>query len=231
MTQLYNQFASMRVACLVTHIGLWLLGMTGMYYCLSSIAAGARMRVRVEENLREEVRHRLSLEKTLREAATTDSLTKLLNRGAMLERLSLEVARYMRNDVVFALLMADIDFFKQLNDSRGHEAGDRVLVEIANRIRSALRAQDAVARWGGEEFLVLLPETELTSAYMVGEKIRKCVDGIPINLGGDIFTVTISIGVTEFRPELDIAFSIKCADNALYAAKKKGRNRVEMSVP
>lgn len=159
----------------------------------------------------------------LERLSVTDTLTGLFNRRHLTERLHEEIRRARRHDHRFSVLMADIDHFKEFNDSYGHQAGDQVLARLGEILREATREIDYAARYGGEEFLVLMPETELEGAVAVAERIRARLASEPI-AGG---RVTVSVGVAAFpahgeSPEGLIA----SADAALYAAKRAGRNRV-----
>jgi diguanylate cyclase (GGDEF)-like protein len=211
----------------LAHVGLWSLGMVGVGGAALRLSRGVKERERVEVLLRKEVAQRLAAETMLRVAAGTDALTHLPNRRAALERLDMEIARYKRNKVVFSLMLVDMDHFKNINDTWGHEVGDKALVEVAGRLKSMLREQDTVARWGGEEFLVIITASPRAGALVAAEKIRAVVADAPLVADGERVTLTVSIGVTEFQPNQDIGFSIKHADDALYAAKRLGRNRVE----
>ncbi len=128
----------------------------------------------------------------------------------------------------FTVLAIDLDHFKSINDTKGHDAGDSILVEIGVRMKSMLRSQDAIARWGGEEFVILLPETELCCGRLVAEKIRRRIADAPFFSSGEEIEVTASFGVAEFGQESEIGQVLKAADDAVYAAKKKGRNRIEI---
>ncbi len=177
--------------------------------------------------LSNEIAERIHAERALEEAAMTDPLTALLNRRAMMECLTHEVARNQRDDAHFVLLLADMDHFKETNDTHGHDVGDRVLIETAKRFKNIIRGQDSVARWGGEEFLILLPDTGLEGGLMAAEKIRGCIADEPFIANGKNLNITLSIGVAGFKPDQPLEDCIKAADMALYKAKNRGRNRVE----
>jgi diguanylate cyclase (GGDEF) domain len=155
--------------------------------------------------------------------AVTDSLTGLCNRHSVLERLSLEVEKASRYGSVFSLLMIDIDHFKRLNDTWGHLFGDEVLARISGAIRSSIRAVDVAGRYGGEEFLVILPEIGLPGASLVAERIRTAVGSL--SFGKDGLVVTMSCGAVEYRGDT-VRELISRADSLLYLAKERGRNRV-----
>ena len=181
----------------------------------------------VNNKLSNEIAQRIIAQTALLEAATVDPLTRLFNRRAMMERFEHEVARCHRSHIPFTVIAIDLDRFKAINDTRGHEAGDSILIEIGVRMKSMLRSQDSIARWGGEEFVILLPETELCSGRLVAEKIRVRIANAPFYINGDAMQVTASFGVAEFGPESEINQVLKVADELAYAAKKNGRNRVE----
>ncbi len=163
----------------------------------------------------------------------SDELTGLANRRSVSARLSAEVARAKRSGRTLAVLMGDLDRFKLVNDKLGHQAGDAVLAESARRFSSALRASDTLGRWGGEEFLAVLPETDLENAMAAGERARERIGNAPIAYGTELVRATISIGaaIASPTPEDDAercaSALIRAADDALYRAKAKGRNRVE----
>lgn len=156
--------------------------------------------------------------------AVTDELTRIFNRGHILERLSKEIERARKDKCDFSVIMADVDLFKQVNDTYGHQLGDRVLIGVVNAMKDTLRKTDLIGRYGGEEFLVILPETDLEKASHAAERIRKAVCQFRWEVPE--LRVTISAGVAAFRPgEKDFEF-LKRADTLLYKAKESGRNRV-----
>ncbi len=157
-----------------------------------------------------------------------DSLTGLFTRNIFQIRLSEECAQSLRHQQPLALMMTDIDHFKAVNDTYGHVAGDKVLQEIAHILQEVVRGEDCVARYGGEEFVLLLPQTPKLGALRVAEKLRQMVEECPFKIEGQqaIF-LTISIGISLFPDDTkNIQELIELADQALYAAKKSGRNRV-----
>lgn len=161
----------------------------------------------------------------LHAASQTDPLTDLPNRRHMIERLNAELARVDRHGGVFSLLMVDIDHFKAINDRFGHGIGDVALVETARLLRQNLRGHDLCARWGGEEFLILLTQTDQEQAQVVAEKLRLLVASNRLLLMDQDIHLTLSLGVAEHRPGASAEVSIQTADTALYAAKRAGRNR------
>ncbi len=176
-----------------------------------------------------DISERRQLEEQLRELARTDALTGLFNRRAFEERLEEEWRRALRTGSAFGLLTLDVDFFKQFNDHFGHGAGDACLREVAELLRQDRRATDFAARTGGEEFALLLPETELAGALVVAEGIRARLEAAGIvHPNSPHGVVTASIGVAAFRPQVteSVADLLGASDQAMYEAKRAGRNRV-----
>ena len=159
------------------------------------------------------------------ELATRDSLTQLINRAHMQEILNKELARYQRQGTVFSLALIDIDHFKAINDKYGHQAGDEVLIGFAKRAAAMQRQIDVIARWGGEEFLILMPETPADGALNAIERLRAEIARQPVPAGAFELSVTISAGVTQSRPNEALNQILERADRALYAAKDAGRNK------
>lgn len=165
-----------------------------------------------------------------RRAAVTDSLTGLHTRRHFTEALDLECRRAARTGHDVGLLMIDVDHFKRVNDSYGHPAGDRVLVEVARRLATATRAGAVVARYGGEEFILLAPQTGPADLRALAERLRTEIAGLPVDLGGNLISVTVSIGAAA-DPAPDPESLLRAADQALYAAKAAGRNRSVLATP
>lgn len=165
-------------------------------------------------------------EERLNELATTDVLTGLLNRREFFRFLEQEIERSRRYAAPFSCVMADLDHFKQINDRFGHIIGDQALARAAAAMRSALRRSDILARTGGEEFMALLPETELAGALEVAEKIRQGVEQAELHSSGLRVAVTVSLGCAEFRSQEALNDFYARLDRQLYAAKNQGRNRV-----
>ncbi len=164
--------------------------------------------------------------------ATRDALTGLLSRGSILKELELEIERSSRNGARSSILIVDADHFKQINDMCGHLAGDEVLKELAHRMGSVLREVDRIGRLGGEEFIVVLPDTGIEEAVKVAERLRQAVETLVIPAGearhsSEPLRVTVSIGVAEWRSGESFECIYARADNCLYAAKAAGRNRIE----
>lgn len=158
--------------------------------------------------------------------ATHDELTGLLNRRAMGELLHSERERSMRKGHAWSLAILDIDHFKQVNDVHGHAGGDEVLRVVARAGLGTIRKCDAIARWGGEEFVLLLRDIELDGARAAVERIGAQLALLPISLGGPTFHITASIGITAHVAGEEVARTLSRADRALYQAKSSGRNRV-----
>lgn len=156
----------------------------------------------------------------------TDHLTGLYNRRYIMEKIENEFISYKRNKKKFSLIMADIDFFKRINDAFGHDCGDHVLKVVSKSLQDAMREQDFVSRWGGEEFLLLLPETDIEGGRILAERIRKIVEEQIIEYNGIQVSITMSFGVTVNEDYEMIEDIIKKADNALYQGKGQGRNCV-----
>ena len=163
--------------------------------------------------------------------AVTDELTGLANRRRFLTQLETEVARSRRSGSPLAIVLSDLDDFKQVNDKYGHEAGDRVLSAFADIMREVVRDVDLPVRLGGEEFAVLLPDTDLAGAVNLGERIRSTLAAAVIASDADRIRVTASFGVSCFPVAVAAEDLLVDADRRLYDAKRRGKNRVEVSLP
>lgn len=163
------------------------------------------------------------LEEKLHNLATTDELTGLYNRRMFKELCNKEIGRAKRHHNVFSLAILDIDYFKNINDTHGHDIGDFVLKTMSQLCMEKIRQDDSLARWGGEEFVLLLPNTDLKEAVELCERLRQTIAEYNFS---QLPQITVSFGLTEFVPEDNIESLLKRADQALYAAKKSGRNRV-----
>jgi len=165
--------------------------------------------------------------KKLTQDNETDSLTGLFNRRTFLQKIENEAMRFKRNQKPFSILFGDIDLFKKINDTYGHAAGDAVLVNVSELLNTGKREIDQVARWGGEEFLILLPETDLNGAVLHGNKIRELISEKSITHEGQEIQVTMSFGASEYNDgSTQIEKTIDLADRRLYLAKESGRNKV-----
>ncbi|KQC05952.1 MAG: hypothetical protein APR62_08870 [Smithella sp. SDB] len=165
----------------------------------------------------------------IREMAIHDDLTGFFNRTHLMDLIETESNRSIRTGDVFSLAMIDIDKFKNINDTYGHQTGDYVLKTFASVLRSVLRKTDFCGRYGGEEFLVVLTQTDLQAAQIFAERIRDCVEKSLFPSLGPDSKVTVSIGLTAYKMQENIERTIARADEALYMAKNGGRNRVEVS--
>ncbi len=172
------------------------------------------------------------LEKTtekLRELSNRDGLTQLFNRRYIEETLEKEFNRARRYNSTLSVILTDIDFFKKVNDQHGHLAGDEVLRVVSQRLVSGLRGTDILGRYGGEEFLVVLPETDSQGAQVLAERLRKVVQAEPIEAEGESLTINISLGVTELHDNTATYTQLIAeADLALYQSKENGRNRTTL---
>jgi len=178
----------------------------------------------------EDITAQVLLTHELRAKATTDELTRLANRRSLFERLAIEYERVQRNPGLRCCLLAiDIDHFKRVNDTWGHAAGDAVLRHVAQTMKQQTRRIDIAARIGGEEFIILLPDTSVENAQALAERIRASVENTPANTGGKQIAVTISIGLSAIHPEdRNDQQALERAVLALYAAKHSGRNQIRL---
>ncbi len=187
-----------------------------------------RVRLRAGRRILELQQQLLAAREALRIQATHDGLTGLLNRGAILQDLQRELARAARDDQPVSLLIVDLDRFKLINDTYGHAAGDAVLREAAQRMQQAIRSYDSVGRYGGEEFLIVLPGCDCESAGRQAERVRETFAGTPFAAGPAALPLTCSIGAASrlYGQHTEAAVLLHEADMALYRAKAEGRNRV-----
>lgn len=163
--------------------------------------------------------------------ATTDAVTGLYNRHYLTSHMETQLQAAKRKDKPLSVMMMDIDHFKKVNDTHGHAVGDRVLREFAQRIARNIRGVDLASRYGGEEFVVMMPETPIDWAKMIAERLREEVasTGFAVLGKGEMVDVTVSIGVAASADESTPQTLLEAADDALYAAKDSGRNRVVLS--
>ncbi|NEW94006.1 sensor domain-containing diguanylate cyclase [Rhodopseudomonas sp. BR0M22] len=182
------------------------------------------VRDRLQRQLHEELQLR---SRDLARQAATDALTGLFNRMTFNERLDSELARSERSGQVFSLIIFDIDYFKEVNDVYGHPMGDQVLIRLSQTVAASVRRSDLLVRWGGEEFALLLADTDAQAAYETAKKLRLLVSHTIFEQVG---TVTASFGVAQVLPGDNAETLVARADNALYRAKLNGRNRVELSL-
>ena len=184
-----------------------------------------RVRIRAGRRILDLQEELLQAREALRDQATHDGLTGLLNRTSILEKLDDELSRAARDGSSVSVLMVDLDRFKWVNDTHGHLAGDAVLREASSRLRSASRRYDSVGRYGGEEYLVVLPGCETAAAALQAERLREAIAGTPFRADSRPLAMSCSIGLacsSDCAPEV----LIREADGALYHAKANGRNRV-----
>jgi diguanylate cyclase (GGDEF)-like protein len=170
------------------------------------------------------------LQRELAELARTDPLTGAMNRRAMEEAALRETARSIRHAHALSMIMIDIDNFKQLNDARGHAAGDSALRALVCRVKAALRQQDLLARTGGEEFAILLPDTAAQAASVIAERVRLAVEQLTVPFETGPIRMTVCAGVAEFEPHTSWEAMMRQADAAMYEAKQHGRNLVSARV-
>jgi diguanylate cyclase (GGDEF)-like protein len=191
-------------------MGMNVVVVFGMLY---AVAASYRTRV-------------IEAERQLLKMATIDPLTGLANRSQFHLRAAAEVAQSAQTQAPLALVLADVDFFKRINDEYGHDTGDRVLVRLAELMRDGLRDCDVLARWGGEEFLALLPACDVQGARDIAERIRQAVAAVHVEVDGRVLNVTMSFGIAQLDADRDLQAATMRADRALYQSKREGRNRV-----
>lgn len=239
------------IACLVTDVvmelrllpmvsGIPVLGFT-ILFLASSRALNARfqreylelvaLRHELEARVEERTKELEALSEQFKASSRTDELTSLPNRRGFLESSTREIDRSRRSGRTCSIVMADIDHFKRVNDSFGHAGGDAVLRAVAAVLRASTRTEDIVARWGGEEIIVLLPETDLDGARQAAEKIRIAIAACDIPFDATLIRVTASFGVASHDPASTLDTTIADADRALYRAKEEGRDRVTVCEP
>jgi two-component system, cell cycle response regulator len=164
-------------------------------------------------------------------AAAHDPLTELWNRGAILDLLKREVSRRQRSGDALGVILTDVDYFKKINDTHGHQVGDAVLQEVTRRLAVGVRPYDLVGRYGGEEFLIVFPGCSAPNLIVGAERLRRCIADQPIETSVGQIPVTLSLGLASVeqgeKETLDCEAFLRIADEALYVAKARGRNRVE----
>jgi diguanylate cyclase (GGDEF)-like protein len=191
-----------------------------------------RVRIRAGMRIIELQNDLIEAREALRERATRDPLTGLWNHEEILLILEREAARARREGCDLSLIMADLDHFKRVNDTHGHMAGDAVLRQTAVRIRASVRTYDSVGRYGGEEFLVVLPGCDRDGVASLAERIRGRIGNKGMEIPEGMVRVTLSLGAATRDKEttVDVNSLVRAADQALYRAKEKGRNRIEMAL-
>jgi len=192
-----------------------------------------RARLHVGERILDLQDDLLAAQEALRFRATHDALTGISNRAAILEALGREMSRQLRDNHPLGIIMADIDHFKNVNDTFGHLSGDDVLRTVAQRLRESTRPYDSVGRYGGEEFLIVAPSSDIPGTMALAERIRKYIESQPVVAQAGPIRVSVSLGVAVNTPPscIDIKTLLQLADDALYRAKKNGRNRSEAAAP
>jgi len=168
----------------------------------------------------------IEYQKHLIHLATEDPLTRLLNRRGLAEALNVSLAAAAREGLSTSALMVDIDHFKKINDNFGHDTGDHVIQQTADLLTRIARNSDVIARVGGEEYLLVLPDTDLNSARVLAERIRSTIDEHPLLVNRQAIHITVSLGVACIEGAANIAELSEAADKAMYLAKRGGRNRV-----
>lgn len=169
--------------------------------------------------------HTLQLSRQYAQLALNDQLTQLANRRGAYNKIEIEQARMARSKEPLSFILCDVDHFKKINDDYGHLTGDAVLIKLAERFRTLVRGQDMVARWGGEEFLFILPGTSVENAALVAQKIHDALAQEKIVYQGRELAITVSMGVVEMQLDGTVDAAINCADKYLYQAKNSGRNQ------
>lgn len=188
-------------------------------------------RVNVHYTLSSTIRELEASHEALHQQATTDPLTKLENRRAFLEQAEEHLALHKRYGSTYSVLMLDIDYFKKINDSYGHDGGDKALIMIAEILLSLTRKVDTVARIGGEEFAILLPDTNRLGTAVMAERVRSAIEQHNINIDGTNLNITVSIGIASQDAEHTdtVRDLMRIADKRLYLAKDMGRNRIAVN--
>lgn len=210
------------------------LGIGGVDYITKPfrpIELVARIQTHIEiKNIRDELKEKnielVKLNEQLEEYAIKDPLTKLYNRRMMLTKFDEEISRCKRKNDVFSVILLDIDHFKQVNDNYGHNFGDEVLKIFSNLLMNSKRLEDFVARWGGEEFLLILPHTNGKGAYAVAQRIKEKVSEYEYFYNDEKLHITATFGIAEFNKDDTSEKIIKKADYALYYGKENGRNQI-----
>jgi diguanylate cyclase (GGDEF)-like protein len=192
----------------------------------------AKKKHSVKQLLKEQKATHIQLQETLsklKEAASTDELTGLLNRRELNSRMEYELTKAQRNKANLSLLMLDLDHFKKVNDTHGHHCGDLVLKYVADCLKQHFRSTDSIARWGGEEFLILMPDTNLDEAEQVSSRALNALEKGMFHYNAHQIKITASGGLCEMNYETDPELALHIADERLYTAKTKGRNQIVLT--
>ena len=188
-----------------------------------------RMRLRAGRRILDLQAELIFIREELRQQATHDSLTRLWNRAAICDLLQRELDRTRRSNMPLSIILADIDHFKRINDTYGHLAGDAVLREAAQCMQTVSRPYDGIGRYGGEEFLLVLPECDEAGAKVLAERLRASIAAETVTIAEGAVPLTCSMGIATHEIAQDVEALLGAADAALYRAKKAGRNRVELA--
>ncbi|MCF6201408.1 MAG: GGDEF domain-containing protein, partial [Hydrogenimonas sp.] len=220
----HNEHRLLQTALITSVIALLIALFIARAIYFSAIRESKEEKERLERLVKERT-HEIEL------LSKTDGLTGLWNRRYLEEMLEIEFKRARRYNHNVSIAVVDLDHFKQINDNYGHMAGDEVLRQVSSHIRSCIRETDFVGRYGGEEIVVILPETDIKTAQLIAEKIRETIESHPVHFNDDTIKVTSSIGISNLRAEhKDYHEVFAEADEALYRAKEGGRNRVVVFV-
>lgn len=214
----------------IYHLELWQLNLTNIFNGFAAFSAFASVALYYQTSVNTAEIDLKIANARLEILARTDPLTDLQNRRTILEKMDEEENSHKTDMKQFSIIMSDIDHFKSFNDNYGHQFGDLVLVSMANLLKSATRSRDIVARWGGEEFLVLLPETSGEEAKEVAERMRIIISQTPLYVNDNEIYLSMTFGVAECTINAGINECIALADRALYQGKENGRNRVVLYV-
>jgi two-component system, cell cycle response regulator len=192
-----------------------------------------RARIRTGKRIVELQKQLIAVQAALREEATHDPLTKAWNRAGILDVLQREYARALRVQGSVGVVMADLDYFKPVNDTYGHLAGDEVLRELARRMVGSVRSYDSIGRYGGEEFVIVFPDCGAESAFQRAEQLRHDITTNPVETHSALITITASLGVaaSDQGKCTDYEVLLRAADAALYRSKAEGRNRTTLATP
>ena len=193
---------------------------------LSLLRRNHLQEIHLREKLEEERAQLAEANRQLSELARNDPLTALYNRRYLMEQLDRELSNARRHETIFSIVLLDIDDFKRINDTCGHQVGDKVLIALSGRLASKLREIDFLARWGGEEFICLLPRCPGEEAVICAERLREALAAAPLLPEHPELRVSASFGVACYRGEDDADSIVKRADDALYTAKSSGKNKV-----
>lgn len=197
-----------------------------LYYQRKEIEDLLKIQEEISNNLLETSKVLQEANIELDKTSRTDHLTGLSNRRNITEKIEYEVKRYKRNQNIFSIILGDIDYFKKINDTYGHDCGDFVLIELSKLLTKTIREHDVACRWGGEEFLIFLPETDIKEAIKIAERLRESIESTTLIYNNHKINITMSFGVSGYGNNIEFTECVKNADGCLYNAKQQGRNRV-----